>query len=36
MGGKKPRSIVREATYIGKRTIEQVKTIKTIREDWYQ
>jgi hypothetical protein len=36
MGGEKPRSIAREATYIGRRTIEQVKTIRTIREDQYQ
>jgi hypothetical protein len=36
MGGEKPRSIVREATYISRRTIEEVKTIRTIREDRYQ
>jgi hypothetical protein len=36
MRGKKPRSIGRQATYIGRRTIEQVNTIRTIREDQYQ
>jgi hypothetical protein len=36
MRGKKPRFIVKEATYIDRRTIVQVKTIRTIREDQYQ
>jgi hypothetical protein len=34
MEGKKPQSIVREATYIGRKTIEQVKTI-LLTPDFY-